>query len=313
MKEFLDSYYSCIERMDVTAVKPFTETEIQPIYSQLWLPYIEQLCDKVYNKEPFSIAEFIPNKSLIRSMLVMDLMDCAFTKNKELANRIFETYKEAMDAAIYIEDPYSLQKNVHGTLVGAFMVKDSAIKDGYYDNNPINKKILHWCYNLSYGLWQDIYADNTYEITGPFHTRYNTYIIQDFRNIPGIGHVRIVSEYDKLNIYDIKIDMFGHCDYKLHEPINAVREMILHNEYLPSNKRVDKTLLESQLCTEYKNIPEEDSKTKNLNSRFFRYQNLFDKFDIRFNGFEIHNVVQSSELHKRLNVAEIKELLNTLL
>jgi hypothetical protein len=294
--------------MDLNSVKPYTETELQPIYSSLWLPYIEQLCDKILAFPPgdLSLRDLLINKSVIRSMLVMDLMDCAFTNNKALAEKIFKAYTYVM-CGIYLRDPFSTEVNIHGIIPLDWR---DTVKTGNFGNNPINKKILHWCYNLSYKQWQDIYADNTYEIVGPYNFQRYTYIFQDFREIKNLGHVQVISRYDQINIYDIKIDMFGHCDYKLHEPIDAVNEMILLN-----GKEIGLVELESKLEYEYMLLDTcmEGPRMKNFSSRYFRYKGLFKFFNISVDTNTIREIIHKGEKQKRLNVSEIKELLNSLL
>ena len=70
--ELFKSYRQVIERMNVSGVRPFSETEIQPIYSDIW-------CEKIIKLLLDKPEKIVPlNPSIIRSMLIMDLIDCNY-------------------------------------------------------------------------------------------------------------------------------------------------------------------------------------------------------------------------------------------
>ena len=289
--------------MSFESVKPFTESEIQPNYSTVWLDAIEKLCDGIIKTNGIvndvNACESLINKSVIRSMLVMDLLDCAFTENKELAHKIFKAYSIIIDQC-YSLDKYSFKKNIH-------RVTDKSFMSNTYSSGIQNRHIAHWCFNLAYIKWQDIYADNTYEITGPFQDRNYTYIHQQF-HLLDVGEVEIITRYDKLNIYNIEIDMFGHLVYQLHEPGNLGQECILLN-----GEQTNIEELEKSLSSEYEKLKQESDyetmRYKNLLSRFRRYIGLFKIYDVEID-------IDKIELHKlfpRLSVEELKEKLTKLI
>jgi hypothetical protein len=322
LKEFVESYKSCIQRMDFSSVKPYTETELQPLYSRKWLEYIHKLTTAILAEQDMSKFDgAFANYSVIRSMLVMDLFDCLFQGNTILAFQIFRAYNKLL-THYYKEDPYSLEKNIHSKVnfSSKYVFDDTVEKSFYY------KEILHWLQNFSYTKWQDIYADNTYEVVGPFKDRNYTYLVQDFHNMPlaaPFTKARVITRHEKFNIYDIKIDMFGHMDYKLYDnTLVPAYSLIISSEKFPELEIYDEPAFlddftnlfkqnYNQVLNDSEEIDIQKKKEANFSSRYFRYEKLFSIFNIEVNKEEIHKLLQK-EPRERLDVNSVIKLFNKL-
>jgi hypothetical protein len=239
------SYINTIKTMDLSIVKPFTETEVHPLYAKEWLRKLDMLQFAIMKnevKKP-SLRELVncyPNPSVIRSCLINTLFDCYFAKApKHQIQNIVEMYNTLL-SSVYSNDMYSFD----GTNIN--YSKNELLKDCYAINsNPSdNAPFLPYLLHFSYLVWGDIYADNLYEVTGPFKYKGNTFIVFDFNNIypprwiwdipldyyNKLKRVTIVKMFDTLRKpFNVKIDLFGHYIYNSKESYEE-RELIKIND-----------------------------------------------------------------------------------
>ena len=215
MNDLIKSYKNTISTMDLRTVKPFTETEIQPIYAERWIKTMVQTIDsckakKLSKKE---ILECFPNVSMVRSMLIMDIYALYYSKaDKETIRKVVNFYIELLDIG-YDEDKFSLKVNkpIHMKQ----RIKDNA---SYYISNTLPKEQFTelgvYCFYLAFELVQDIFADNCYEVMGPFYEQDKIFIVKEFHNIPSdeFTNIRIIEVHNKEE--EGTIDLFAHSTFE---------------------------------------------------------------------------------------------------
>lgn len=249
---FLKSYSQCISNMDMTTIYPYTEHEVQPNYSSLWYDSVIMPL--------LNIDIFIPiNPSILRSMLVMDLIDCYILKKPK--DEIFEWYCKQL-THYYDDDIFSLNKNTPKTY--SFALED-------YTYFPETKKatiLMVKLFQLCYLKYLDIFADNGYEVIGPFYLKNKTYTITKFNNV--IPNKNIIFVSFSRGIIQGTIDMFGHSTFQLKDvAVEVDGDIILEDEINEYIKLCDD---EIQKETDYNlNI---ELHHKFLNSRITRYPNI---------------------------------------
>lgn len=189
-EEFNQSYQFCISGLNYDLIFPYTETEIQPLYSKYWYEkVITKLLDLDYI-DPL-------NPSILRSMLVMDLIDCHYTNQDK--NPIFHWYNTQLDR-FYDEDIFSNNKNIPRCY------QENLLDYTFFNNRNIGKKFLNDLLITCYNTFQDIYADNGYEVIGPMYQKGYTFIIY-YITVNNIRYKCVLYEQGRLSG---KVDMFGH-------------------------------------------------------------------------------------------------------
>lgn len=260
--DFLQSYESCLCKMDLKSVQPFTEQQIQPLYSDIWLERV------IFNKLPLNLQ----NPSILRSMLVMDLIDSGKYKKD-----VFLRYHEIL-SEIYLEDMFSLKKNIPKCYIDQF-------ED--YTYFPLNcrdfkSKLFKQCYQK----FGDIFADNGYEVVGPFYQKGFTFVITFIRNLD--DHVYKFIEFER-GTHLGEIDMFGHSTFNLKNIALEMDGEIIYD--------LDQIPLQPEIFIE-------DNFERYIDSRLFRIQE-YDK-DLRG---DILKRLYSAKLHdKILNIEKIINL-----
>ena len=200
-----DSYVNCSGRLHTENIKPFNEQEILPLFADFWVDNIILNLLELRNIN----REDIINISVLRSMLIMDLVTCDYSKKTYLKEKVFNFYSNLLDK-FYKTDKFSLERNIHSD------INFNDIKDVlFYENKNYDLiELMNKCFIYSYERNGDIFADNTYEILGPFYINKNTIYVNRFF-IKG-------KQYDFFQwskSYCLgKIDMFGHNDISLKEP-----------------------------------------------------------------------------------------------
>ena len=242
------SYFNSVSTMDNTNVKPYTETEVQPLYSSIWVnKVIKSYLD--INPKSLTIDQFI-NPSVIRSMLIMDLMDCEFSRNHDLKSKVFQWYDSLLDN-FYTEDKYSLYKNTPN-ITFKYSLKDLSY---FKTNNIINVHILNSLFEICYKKHHDIYADNGYEVLGPYHINNSTYVIYNFYNILHEGN-KIEMTLTLDGTQPGKVDLFGHstvwgnkAEYTIVNDGNILYENLIDELNLDIIHKKDEIIFNSSILT----------------------------------------------------------------
>lgn len=249
--------------MDLKSVQPFTEHQIQPLYSDIWL-------ERVILQNQQTKTE---NPSLLRSMLVMDLLDADKYKRD-----VFSRYVKVL-SDLYADDIFSLKKNIPLCYI-----------DNYYDYTyfPIDcRKFKTDLFKKCYYKFGDIFADNGYEVIGPFYQKGFTFVITIIRNLD--NHVYKFVEFERGNIPG-EIDMFGHSTFNLKNiSLEIDQEIIYDIEHLP-------------------NISEftiKDNFERYIDSRLFRLQT----YDTQLKGDILYRLYNNNLHEKIIDTDEIIKIM----
>ena len=270
------SYKQCISNM--YNVQPFHETEIQSLYADYWNVHIINPILKLGNDfEPIT-------PSILRSMMVMDLIDYSFLNLNKAP--IYKFYNDQLDR-FYDNDKFSFTTNVHKKY------KYDDLFDYTFFNTENCKNIILKLYNQCYFKFLDIFADNGYEVIGPIYIKGYTFQIQYFRNLNGDEYKFIT--YEKGNLSGT-VDMFAHSTIPFSSNSNTVAEinggLVLDDmNYIPIEfEKDDRTNLE-----------------KYIDSRLFRVKKYVDINLVRSQFF---NIIKGKELNSR--ITDIQQLINLL-
>lgn len=256
-------------------VYPFHETEIQPLISSLWYNNISVPMMSMGNT-------FNPiTPSVLRSMMVMDLMDCSFLNIDKSS-----TYKFyfAQLKKFYIQDPASQQSNIHNGLNLAELF------DYTYFNTPGCELVMTQLYNQCYDKFLDIFADNGYEVLGPIYYKGYTFIIQYFRNLDKNVYKFVTYEQGKC---PGSVDMFGHSTVQFSKNSKVVFEINGEIIYNPMDQ--------------YELTFDNDNRSnieKYIDSRLLRVEKYIDR-NLVYN--ELIHIIKNNELKPR--ITELNELL----
>ena len=276
MKELKDSYRTCISNM--YNVQPYHETEIQPLYADIWNTNVIGPMLKLGNDfEPIT-------PSILRSMMVMDLMDYSFLKKDK--QPVYDFYTNQLKK-YYSVDEFSLLMNFH----------NKYNYDDLFDYTFFNTEgcgmVIQKLYKQCYLKFLDIFADNGYEIIGPIHFKGYTFQIQYFRNLNGKEYKFVT--WEKGNIPGV-VDLFGHTTLQFSINSNVVAE-------------IDGVLVLDDV--NYITIEfEKDDRTnleKYIDSRLFRVKKYVDINLVRSQFF---NIIKDKELNTR--ITNIEQLINLL-
>lgn len=272
IEELKNSYKNCISNM--YKVHPYHETEIQPLYADYWNTHIITPMMKLGNDfEPIT-------PSILRSMMVMDLMDYSFLNLDK--GPVYKFYKDQLDK-FYTIDKFSLAVNFHKK----YQYDD--LFDYTFFNTENCKDVILRLYKQCYLKFLDIFADNGYEVIGPIYLKGYTFQIQYFRNLNNNEYKFIT--YEKGNIPG-GVDMFAHSTLQFSINSNIVAEingaMVLDDmRYIPIEFEKDaRTDLE-----------------KYVDSRLFRVNKILDRSNII-------NIIKDKELLPR--ITDINQLINLL-
>lgn len=288
MKNLLfESYNNAITKMDLVNIKPFTETELQPLYSTEW---VDTVIKKYINS---NIVIKTNNPSVLRSMLVMDLMDCGFSNNNKLKPVVFGWYQRVLNQ-YYSTDLFSLETNTHN-LVSLVDANDFIY---FADKDPLNLLILNRLFELSYKTHGDIYADNMYEVIGPFNLKSSKLIVYRFHSVFGDVKIDIYAYFDKKTTGTI--DLFAHSTYQLHDA-----SFFIVSDYNNIGEYVNcKSELLINIVELINNIQPVDSVGQYIKSRCIRYKNIVDGLDVD----HFFNIIQQQE--KKQRIIDIQSLTN---
>lgn len=258
--DFLDSYLTSMERMSYFAIQPFVECEVQPSYAKEWK---KQILLKQVEIEKFNFL----NPSICRSMLVMDLLDSYFLKDLELRDILLQWYNQQLND-LYDIDKFSkrvnlpkIYNNFQWNDYTFFVMKDSIIVE-----------ILSALFQASYKKFHDIFADNSYEVTGPYYTNGYTIISNRFSNLD--NHLYNILQCFKGRKFGT-IDMFGHSDFSG----NCEYVMLIDNEVVIDDFQKHLSYIQS-LPILY--IPSYEQHIKNRLFRYKNYSNLTFDIDYTF-------------------------------
>lgn len=252
---FVQSYTNCITNMSLNSVSPCTETEIQPLYSEIWKDFVIERLLKNNDFEPI-------NPSVLRSMLVMDLMDCSFLNlSQNYKKNVYDWYVNQITYHYPINsDIFSLNTNIP-SIYTKYPLSDFY----YFKDDDINiVKLLTSLLKCCYKKFGDIFADNGYEVVGPIYENKKTYLIYSISNILD-NPIQIIYVEDSL--VSGTVDMFGHSTLQFNNP-----SYICLYEDVPCDS--DHILqLRTLVDTIYSNLPIIDIKSC-ITSRIFRLKNL---------------------------------------
>jgi hypothetical protein len=170
-------------------------------------PWFDFLINIINNTTPIDIAKnnLLLNPSISRSMYVMSLFIYKFsgTMDDSILKKIKEYYYNLI-YILYQDDMFSIKKNT------PLKYKD------VYDNiltgaGQCDQTVLFDLYQLCYENSEDIFADNIYEVCGPYSKNGVYYFINNFKFNK--------TQYTVLNystvIRDGVLDLFGHNSYQL--------------------------------------------------------------------------------------------------
>lgn len=194
LSEFIDAYKIAIARVS-GAPKPMDEFELLAGYPKL-----------VHRSD----IPVVTNVSKLRPMLVMDLVDCMLSDNQHDAALVFNRYHGLL-GNLYKEDRYSLSKNVPiKTDISRADISDSMYFPSENAQGTLNQLLLH-----SYATNGDVFADETYEVLGPYHFgSFVTYVRRfHVENISQSGYVDFIIGGNGT----VDIDMFGHANERITE------------------------------------------------------------------------------------------------
>jgi len=285
-KIFFESILNTIGNMDLTNVKPYTETEIQPLYSKYWG---SNVVNKYLQINPKDITRDLTiNPSTLRSMLVMDLYDIIDVNFK---TKIFNWYDSVLNNWYNI-DKYSLHSNIHN------YININELNDySYFSNTDENNiLIINKLLQISYKKNQDIYADNTYEILGSYKLKYNQCIINRFHSILGYNTIDIVVYFDKHTLGIV--DMFGHSTYQYKD---AKYTIIVNNDVNLFFEKEQRNNLLDQLTKYYDELEIKLNDIQhNIHSRCIRYDKFLD-----INQENIYDIVYNKKIKTRITNTSI--------
>jgi len=300
IKDLILSYKNTISTMDLRLVKPFTETEIQPIYSDEWIKIIKHIIN-VCKEQKLSKKEIIdcfPNVSTISSMLIMDIFDLYYAKsNKKTIKKVISFYNLLLNTC-YKEDKFSLYSNkpIHMD----YHIKFNSEKYMKYMKNKSNfKNISLYCFLMAFELYQDIFSDNCYEVMGPFYERNKVFIVKEFHNIPSkdFNNIRIIEIHNIKNIIGTeKIDLFAHSTFTSNDCKLVIE---VDNKIYKGNINNILNIIK-EITFKYKRMNRMttliDKKKMSFKHRYFRYINLLDR---SLNIKKINILLETIPLHKR--------------
>ena len=203
-QELFLSYQSTLSSMG--KVYPFSEFEIQPWYNQEWIQFFKTRLTSLKDQQ-VSLKEIIkqfPNPSELRSMYIMDLIDCGLTSVNP--SFVHEFYLPLLEE-LYPDDVFSLRKtNVHR------YINKEQIKDFYFypfEDSSVYE-LLSLCFSYAYAKNYDIFAGKTYECLGPFSIRkHYVYTLTIFKEL-GFIFVHFTKKFNKI---EGGIDLFGHSTF----------------------------------------------------------------------------------------------------
>lgn len=297
------SYKNTISTMDLNLVRPFTETEIQPIYSKEWIKLMGKIIDvcKQKNISNADIIKDFPNISTIRSMLIMDIFDLYYSNSeRNTIKKIISFYNDLLNAS-YNEDKFSLYSNkpIHMERYiqdnGRTYINEAKDKKEYND-------ISLYCFLMAFEIFQDIFSDNCYEVMGPFKEKGKIFIVKEFHNILSnkFTNIRIIEIH---NINDIsgneKIDLFAHSTFESKKCKLVVEvDNKIYKGDINSILDIIKGITFKHRAINKKHTISEN-KNEHLKNRLFRYYKLLEKLNMHIDTKSIYEKLDISFLYPR--------------
>lgn len=222
--EFNKSYIQCINRIDPMTTFPFNE-------SQLIGTYFDEI--HVFKKNYIEVLDIIPlNPSILRSMLVMDL----YGESPDEKKKIFRYYLEIL-MNYYTNDIFSLKQNIPKK----YDIKDYFDYSYFSEYNQDVITILNICFEFSYNSRFDIFADNVYEVIGPFYYRNKICVLYRFNYILEYPIEILYFGENTLGC----IDMFGHSDINFKIPTHI---LLYNSDIIDDYKGFISMLMDKALC-----------------------------------------------------------------
>lgn len=201
INDFNKSYTQCVGRIDPITTFPYNE-------SQLIGTYPDEI--RAFKKNYVGLIDIIPlNPSILRSMLVMDLYGEEMSEKK----KIFKYYLDLL-MKYYDDDIFSLTRNIPKI----YDIKNYFDYFYFSEYNQYIIQILNMCFKFSYDSRFDIFADNVYEVVGPFYYKNKLSVLYRFNYI--LEHpIEILYFGD--TVFGC-IDMFGHSDINFKTPTHIL-------------------------------------------------------------------------------------------
>jgi hypothetical protein len=208
--DLFNSYKATIETMDQRIIFPFSEFQVQPLFSKFWMELIIPFYKDLINHEDKINRDLFINSSVTRSMYITDLLDCLFfdSPNKNSFRETIHLFYFKILKKLYSEDYFSLKSNRP-------LSESRVDKDFVFFENTTQpaRELLSSALAFSYSRNFDIQADNTYEILGPFYHKNYRIQLSKFYLEEILGFDIIVYSYgskvgDKMK--EGVIDLFGH-------------------------------------------------------------------------------------------------------
>ncbi len=198
-QDLVTSYQTTLSTMG--KVYPFSEFEVQPWYNKTWIAFLK---DRLIPKPLKEVITQIPNPSELRSMYIMDLIDCGLIHHDP--SFVHQFYLPLL-SHLYPDDPFSVNKsNRHR------FSKEENIEDFYFYPllDPTVYELLSLCFSYAYAKNYDIFAGKTYECLGLFSTRkYYVYTLTKFHDL----NLTFVHFTKWFNPISGGIDLFGHSTF----------------------------------------------------------------------------------------------------
>lgn len=185
-------------------------------------PWIDFLINIINNTKPIDIAKnnLLLNPSISRSMYVMSLFIYKFSglDDENILKKIKE-YHYNLIYILYQDDMFSIKKNTP--------LKYKNVYDNILTSDiQCDQTVLFDLYQLCYKNSEDIFADNIYEVCGPYSKNGVNYFINNFK----FNKTQYTIVNYSTSMRDGVLDLFGHNSYQLID-----KQSILLKDGLPSN------------------------------------------------------------------------------
>jgi hypothetical protein len=284
MKEIIyNNYIKTVSSMDSNIIKPYSETEIQPLYDNYFIEKISELLDKPIN------INLLKNQHIIKSMLIMTLFDLYNIPTVQ-KDKIINWYLDGISQIK--KTPDIKYKNLC-----LFYNKN---------NNNLLKSNINIFYNYAYTKWGDIFADNCYETLGIFNFDNTFYLITKFY-IDGDIFEFVGFSNDRINIEKGNIDFFGHSNFKT----DFKYILLKNNKIIHSISTINKIINNIKSKIHYNSLTKID-KFKMICNRFDRYNKLFKLSNITID-IDILKYLSKSKINKKINQVECNKIIKKIL
>ena len=300
IEAYLASNKTGFASMDEDTFQPFGFAQIDPIYAREWMelyafPLMERAEKSVIPLKEQALG--FHSASHLRSTLLFDNASVSWAGvPRNTRERCFAFYSKLLHT-VCNEDPFAQKKNV--------IHSDQEIRNFFAHMRNGNPEIArsigrlsNACYNLSYGLYFEMFPSLVYENYGPYDASSlfgpgHTMLIREFNNVqcPEIWEQTRNFPYKKILVVavykdvDIQVDAITHLITKgdlLHGLKKAqvwVDGKVISFEMLESViQTIEKKAIE--MWQNMKKIDREEQKQKYIWVRAFSYKPLADRLGI---------------------------------